>query len=83
MDGKDINYTPSGIDEIITKQFVRFLDTTPSATNPTWAVVGVGVEDGNANIEYNAQVDRTKWIIEKNCRRLSLRSNLLKIVWQR
>lgn len=66
MDGKDINYTPSGIDEIISKQFVRFLDTTPTATNPTWAVVGVGVEDGNANVEYNPQVDRTKWIIDKN-----------------
>ena len=66
MDGKDINYTPTGIDEIISKQFVRFIDTTPTATNPTWSVVGVGVEDGNANIEYNAQVDRTKWIIDKN-----------------
>jgi len=64
----DIDYTPSGIEEIITKEFVRFLDTTPSTNNPTWAVVGVGVEDGNANIEYNPQVDRTKWIIDKNAR---------------
>lgn len=66
MDGKDINYTPSNIDEIISKQFVRFLDITPTTINPTWAVVGVGVEDGNANVEYNPQVDRTKWIIDKN-----------------
>ena len=66
MDGKNINYTPDGIEEIVEKQFVRFLDVTPSSTTPTWAVIGVGVEDGNANIEYNPQVDRTKWIIELN-----------------
>lgn len=64
----DIDYTPSGIEEIISKQFVRFIDTTPSSNSPTWAVVGVGVEDGNANIEYNPNVDRVKWIIDKNAR---------------
>lgn len=68
IDSKDINYTPSNIDEIIEKQFVRFIDTTPTATNPTWVVVGVGVEDGNANISYNPEVDRLKWIIDKNAR---------------
>lgn len=64
----DIDYTPSGIEEIISKQFVRFIDTTPTTSSPTWAVVGVGVEDGNANIEYNPNVDRVKWIIDKNAR---------------
>ena len=64
----DIDYTPSGIEEIISKQFVRFIDTTPSSNSPRWAVVGVGVEDGNANIEYNPNVDRVKWIIDKNAR---------------
>lgn len=64
----DIDYTPSGIEEIISKQFVRFIDTTPTTNAPTWAVVGVGVEDGNANIEYNPNVDRVKWIIDKNAR---------------
>lgn len=68
MNSKDINYTPADIEEIISKQFVRFIDTTPSATNPTWAVVGVGVEDDNANISYNPEVDRVKWIIDKNAR---------------
>lgn len=68
MNSKDIDYTPDGIEEIISKQFVRFIDTTPSATNPTWAVVGVGVEEDNANISYNAEVDRIKWIIDKNAR---------------
>ena len=64
----DIDYTPSGIEEIITKQFVRFVDTTPSSLSPTWAVVGVGVEDGNADIEYNPNIDRVKWIIDKSAR---------------
>lgn len=64
----DIDYTPEGIEEIISKQFVRFLDIVPSGASPSWAVVGVGVEDGNANIEYNPQVDRTKWIIDRNAR---------------
>ncbi len=64
----DIDYTPSGIEEIISKQFVRFIDTTPTTNSPTWAVVGVGVEDGNANVEYNPNVDRIKWIIDKNSR---------------
>lgn len=68
MNSKDIDYTPDNIDEIISKQFVRFIDTTPSAQNPTWAVVGVGVEDDNANISYNPEVDRLKWIIDKNAR---------------
>ena len=68
MSSKDINYTPDGIEEIISKQFVRFIDTTPTANAPTWVVVGVGVEDDNANISYNPEVDRIKWIIDKNAR---------------
>jgi len=68
MNSKDINYTPDGIEEIISKQFVRFIDTTPTASTPTWVVVGVGVEDDNANISYNPEVDRIKWIIDKNAR---------------
>ena len=68
MNSKDINYTPDDIEEIVSKQFVRFIDTTPSAQNPTWAVVGVGVEDDNANISYNPEVDRIKWIIDLSAR---------------
>jgi len=45
---------------------VTFLDTTPTATNPTWALLGVGITD--YSIAYNAQVDTEKWIIEKNAR---------------
>lgn len=68
MNSKDINYTPEDIEEIISKQFVRFINTTPTATNPTWSVIGVGVEEDNANISYNADIDRVKWIIDKNSR---------------
>ena len=74
MNSKDINYTPDNIEEIVSKQFVRFIDTTPSAQNPTWVVIGVGVEDDNANISYNPEVDRIKWIIDLNARTLH-RSN--------
>lgn len=68
INSKNIDYTPDNIEEIVTKQFVRFIDTTPTAQNPTWAVVGVGVEDDNANISYNPEVDRIKWIIDLNAR---------------
>lgn len=68
MDTKNIDYTPDNIEEIISKQFVRFIDTTPTAQNPTWVVVGVGVEDGNADISYNNNIDRVKWLIDKNAR---------------
>ena len=45
---------------------VTSLDTTPSANAPTWALLGVGITE--YAIEYNAQVDTEKWIIEKNAR---------------
>lgn len=45
---------------------VTFLDTTPEGSSRTWAVLGVGI---NAYaIDYNAQLDTEKWIIEKNAR---------------
>jgi hypothetical protein len=32
----DIDYTPSGLgDEILSKEFVRWGDTTPNTANPT------------------------------------------------
>ncbi len=68
MNSKDINYTPDNIEEIVSKQFVRFIDTTPSGNTRTWVVVGVGVEDDNANISYNPEVDRIKWIIDLSAR---------------
>ena len=57
---------PDNIQKIDRDQFLTFLDTTPSATNPTWAVLGIGITD--YGIDYNPQVDTEKWIIEKNAR---------------
>lgn len=45
---------------------ITWLDTTPTGNSPTWALLGVGITE--YGIEYNAQVDTEKWIIEKNAR---------------
>ena len=60
------NYVPSGIEKIDRSQFVTYLNTTPSATNPTFKILGVGIT--NYGIDYNPQVDTEKWIIEDNAR---------------
>ena len=45
---------------------VTFLDTTPTTSTPTWALLGVGITA--YGIDYNPQVDTEKWIVEKNAR---------------
>ena len=60
------SYVPDGITKINRSQFLTYLNTTPSATNPKWDVVGVGVNE--MGISYNPQVDTEKWIIEDNAR---------------
>lgn len=57
---------PEGIEKIDRDQFVTFLDTTPSETTMSFALLGVGITD--YGIEYNPQVDSEKWIVEKNAR---------------
>jgi len=57
---------PSDIEKIKRSQFITFLDTTPSGTNRTWAVLGVGVDE--YSVAYNPQVDTEKWIVEDNAR---------------
>lgn len=57
---------PSGIAKVNRSQFLTYLDTTPNATNPTWAILGVGITD--YGISFNPQVDTEKWIIEDNAR---------------
>lgn len=57
---------PSDIEKIKTSQYLRFIDTTPSAQSPTWKVVGIGIED--MSTDFNPQVDTIKWIIEDNAR---------------
>lgn len=60
------NYVPSGIEKINRSQFLTYLNTTPSATNKTWSILGVGITE--YGIDYNPQVDTEKWIIEDNAR---------------
>lgn len=60
------SYVPSGIEKINRSQFLTYLNTTPSATDPTWSVLGVGITE--YGIDFNPQVDTEKWIIEDNAR---------------
>ena len=57
---------PEGIEKINRSQFLTFLDTTPTAETPTWAVLGVGITE--YGIAYNPQVETEKWIVEDNAR---------------
>ena len=57
---------PENIEKLKTSQYLRFIDTTPTADNPTWKVIGIGVEE--LGTEYNPQVNTIKWIIEDSAR---------------
>lgn len=63
---------PNDIEKVERDQFLTYLDTTPTGSSHTWAVLGVGVTD--YGISYNPQVDQEKWIIERNSRNIH-RSN--------
>lgn len=54
------------IEKIKRSDFLTYIDTTPSSSTPTWAVLGVGVDEYAT--AYNPQVDTEKWIIEDNAR---------------
>ena len=45
-------------------EWVDFLNTTPSSSNPTWSIIGVGITDKAT--DYNAEKTEEKWIIHKN-----------------
>lgn len=57
---------PDDIKKVNRSQFLTFLDTTPEESNPTWAVLGIGIT--NYGISFNPQVETEKWIIEDNAR---------------
>jgi len=59
---------PNDIEKVERDQFLTYLDTTPSETSRTWAVLGIGITD--YGIAYNPQVDQEKWIIERNSRNI-------------
>lgn len=54
------------IEKIKRSDFLTYIDTTPSSSDPTWAVLGVGVDEYATS--YNPQVDTEKWIVEDNAR---------------
>ena len=60
-----MKFDTSAYPKITEDQFVRFIDTTPSAVNPTWVLIGA-VEEGGAGIDYNPNIDRLKLIVNKN-----------------
>lgn len=45
-------------------EWVDFLNTKPTADNPVWSIIGVGITDKST--DYNAEVSEEKWIINKN-----------------
>lgn len=54
----------SNMRKIDRTEWADFLNTTPNAEAPTWAIIGVGITD--MSTEYNANVSEEKWIIHKN-----------------
>lgn len=62
-----MNFDTSDMEKILECQFARFLDTTPTSPTPTWVWVAA-VEEGNAQIEYNPNIDRIKYIVDKAAR---------------
>lgn len=51
-------------EKITRDQVVTYLNTTPSGTSETWALLGQGIT--SYGIEYNPQVTTEKFIINKN-----------------
>lgn len=45
-------------------EWVEFLNTTPSAQTPSWAIIGVGITDKST--DYNTEKTEEKWIIHRN-----------------
>ena len=62
-----LNFDTTGMEKILESQFVRFIDTTPNALSPTWKLIGP-VETDNGHVEYNPEMERTKWIVDKSAR---------------
>ena len=57
---------PENIEKLKTSQYLRFINTTPSATNPTWKILGIGITE--LTTAYNPQVETEQWIIEDTAR---------------
>ena len=62
-----MNFDTSNMEKILESQFVRFIDSTPTANSPTWVLVAA-VEEDNAAIEYNPNIERIKYIVDNAAR---------------
>ena len=60
-----MRFDTSQMDKILESDFLRFIDTTPESQTPTWVLVAA-VEEGNAEISYNPDLERTKIIVNEN-----------------
>ena len=52
------------MEQLYRDQFAHYINTGADASNPTWALEGVGVEA--LSLTYNPQIDQYKTIIERN-----------------
>ncbi len=57
---------PENIEKLKTSQYLRFINTTPNAQEPTWKVLGIGITE--LATAYNPQVETEQWIIEDTAR---------------
>ena len=57
---------PNDIEKLKTSQYLRYINVTPSATDPTWKVLGIGITE--LATSYNPQVETEQWIIEDTAR---------------
>ena len=62
-----IKFDTSNMKKILESEFVRFIDTTPSENTPTWVPIAA-VEEDNAALEYNPNIERIKYIIDDAAR---------------
>ena len=54
----------TGMEKILESQYQRFIETA----SDTYKRIGVGVEEGNAGVEFNPDIERVKWIIDNSAR---------------
>jgi hypothetical protein len=59
-----MRFDTNDMEKILESDFLRFIDTTPTAQNPTWVLIAA-VEEGNAGIDYNIDSERTKLIVNE------------------
>lgn len=62
-----MKFDTTDMEKILESQFVRFIDSTPNSVTPTWVLIAA-VEEGNAQIEYNPNIDRIKYIVDDSAR---------------